>query len=471
MIRHLVFYSFTFAVAANALPAFAQNGGCNVPTARAGLYLNESNASSIELPRQAKISVGAFPRDLYLNYKMPGSVSPAHAGVVAVKISQSPNPSDAQATVRVKRDGYPYVCGTRDVIDAVNFYNFLGRVYPAVDEEVPVDQYIFYHKTTSDFRQLALYNFHVHYRDRNGSCVRTDDKGNGNRVQFLYGERTQENRLIARQLYESGQAAAADYAASMAKNTPAGEYARAQAEEFKKRIKNNAEISVLSERYRRLGKLETQIHHYSDNQACIPIQISEARVGQAVTITINDLEQRNSRGRRVEETWSLEDSVTRWIGHLHDTERACDLSSDSSDISRAITRISERQRHSLQRSSCFWLWRYFLGPGLHCNKAGQVAGVNESLSAQWTPYLLFGWIISLIIVILDNLSNTIVYTKTFAQFFMGSVNAAIAYSVLAVIVTFVKTYKFDYKAINLPAAYAIGATLLNSVMLWLFVFA
>jgi hypothetical protein len=93
------------------------------------------------------------------------------------------------------------------------------------------------------------------------------------------------------------------------------------------------------------------------------------------------------------------------------------------------------------------------------------------LSVDWVPHLLFGWIVSLIIVILDNLSNTILYTKTFPQFFIGIANAVIVYSVLAVLVTFVKAKKFDHKTITLPVAYVMSAVLLNSVMLYLFIFA
>jgi hypothetical protein len=93
------------------------------------------------------------------------------------------------------------------------------------------------------------------------------------------------------------------------------------------------------------------------------------------------------------------------------------------------------------------------------------------VSAQWAPYLLFGWIISLIIVILDILSNTFLHTKTFSEWLSGIVSGVIAYSVLAVIGTFAKAHKYDHKAINLPVAYALVAVLLNSVMLYFFIFA
>jgi len=99
------------------------------------------------------------------------------------------------------------------------------------------------------------------------------------------------------------------------------------------------------------------------------------------------------------------------------------------------------------------------------------SGAATPLSAQWTPHLLFGWIASLVIVILDSLSNTFVHTISFPQFFMGVVNAVIAYSGLAIIVTFVKTYKFDRGTISSPAAYVICAALLNSTMLYFFIFA
>jgi hypothetical protein len=298
MIRYWGFYAFTCAAAANvALPAVAQNDNCTVPVARAGLYLDEGGAPPSKLPRQAKIEVGAFPRDLHLDYKMPAGASPPHAGIVAVKISRTPNPSNANATVRIRRDPYPYVCGTRDVVDVFNFGNFLGRVYATVDNEVPVADYIFYHKTTSDFRQVALYNFHVYYRDRNGSCVRTDDKKNGNREQFLYDERKRENQLIAQQLYESAALAAK----AIAKGTPGERYTQ----DVANKIEGSSEIHALSAKYASLGRLETQIHSYSDNHGCIPIEISEARSGQSVTITVNDLERRDWHGRRLEGTWTL----------------------------------------------------------------------------------------------------------------------------------------------------------------------
>jgi len=305
MIRHLILYGFTYAAAASIVPAFAEEGGCAAPSARAGLYLNDGSTASGGLPSYAKISVASPFRDLHLTYKMPPDELRAPAGIVAVKISQVPNPSDSPAMVRIRRDSYPYVCGTRDALDVINFYNWLQRVSPPVDQLIPVEDYIYYHKTTSDFRQVALYNFHVHYKNRAGSCVRTDDKSNGNREQFLYGERTLDNRLIAQHVSEGVGVAIASAAAGKLKGTPAEEYSEAQADKIKKAIKNNAEISTLSGRYMKLGKLETQIHSYSDNHGCIPIEISEAQSGQEVTISINDLERRDWHGKRVEEVWKL----------------------------------------------------------------------------------------------------------------------------------------------------------------------
>ena len=64
----------------------------------------------------------------------------------------------------------------------------------ATDANVGINRYVAYHqllkKVDPDFIQ-----FHVRYEDGDGKCVQTDDDGNGNIEQFLFGDQSQRHQI------------------------------------------------------------------------------------------------------------------------------------------------------------------------------------------------------------------------------------------------------------------------------------
>jgi hypothetical protein len=92
------------------------------------------------------------------------------------------------------------------------------------------------------------------------------------------------------------------------------------------------------------------------------------------------------------------------------------------------------------------------------------------LSTDWMPYLLFGFIISLAILILDSLLSISPLSTWSLVSFLSPIWAAIAYSLLATIVTLIKANKLDHRRLSHPASYLICAAVLNSVMLYVFLF-
>jgi hypothetical protein len=99
---------------------------------------------------------------------------------------------------------------------------------------------------------------------------------------------------------------------------------------------------------------------------------------------------------------------------------------------------------------------------------GSQAGV---LSLKWTPYLLFGWIVSLSLVILDVVFNFSISTPRLVFYFGGLIPSILIFSLLAAVLTVVKAKQFDGHDIAFPYAYVGVAAIVNAVMLYLFVFA
>ena len=95
---------------------------------------------------------------------------------------------------------------------------------------------------------------------------------------------------------------------------------------------------------------------------------------------------------------------------------------------------------------------------------------GKSLSESWTRYLLFGWITSLMFVLVDAfLEINQITSALFMNYFIIPAVAAVVLSVLVTIFTMVKVIKFDGQRIDYAPAYFVAATIINSVMLYVFV--
>ncbi len=293
--------------------AFAQNGCNPLPNGATNPGALQFAAASAPLPsHNVRLAIGQAPRPLSLVYLIPNAGSPPRPGILVVKIARENLNSLSRggaSTVHIERGAYQYVCGAPNIKAAGYFVGqYLGFSYSfmPVNDDVSLRDYITYHKTTTDYTQRALYNFHVNYRDFQGVCTRTDDKSNGNRQQFLHGsDRELNNRIVWARVIQGAVAAAAKAAPSL----PYSEYwavpAATRAEEAAKTYEESSEVIGIDKKF---ARLETQIHSYSTaNSSCVPFEISNVQSGERITVTLNDLEQRESHGRRprqrFEETW------------------------------------------------------------------------------------------------------------------------------------------------------------------------
>jgi hypothetical protein len=293
--------------------AFAQNGCNPAPNGATNPGVLQFAAAAAPLPsHNVRLTIGQVPRPLSLVYLIPNAGSPLRPGILVVKIARenlsSPSRGGA-STVHIERGAYPYVCGVPNIKAAGYLLGqYLGFSYSfmPVDDDVSLRDYITYHKTTTDYTQRVLYNFHVNYRDFQGICTRTDDKSNGNREQFLHGsDRELNNRIVWARVISGATAAAAQAAESL----PYSEYwavpAARRAQEAAKTYEESSQVMPVDSKY---ARLETQIHPYSTaSSSCVPFEISNVQSGERITVTLNDLEHHESQGRRprqrVEETW------------------------------------------------------------------------------------------------------------------------------------------------------------------------
>jgi hypothetical protein len=283
-----------------AAPAFGQSscGGSRGNVAGPALYLMNRGALSAPLPRSVTLNLGQLQQGLQLSYSVQSPARSAHAGMLVIKIYRpvriEAGGVTTEDTIRVRRKAYPYVCGRRDL------YGWFHVGQGLVDEQVPVRDYIYYHKTTSDVSQ-TLTGFHVNYRDDSGVCTATDDRSNGNRQQFLYGRDRRPENLIAGVFgrgLSSGVAAATE--------GPAFRPFRGTVERIARRLPNEERLTALVTSYARFGKKETQLHPYNTaNARCVQFDVPDPQHGQIIVVQVNDLEERQNGGSRarIERAW------------------------------------------------------------------------------------------------------------------------------------------------------------------------
>src|SRR5262249_15326604 len=236
-----------------ALPAFGQSlcGDSNGRIGGPALYLMNNRGLSTALPEGKAVRLNQSHQNVQLVYFVQGSARASHAGMVVIKIYrpvrvEAGGPA-TEDTVRIRRNAYPYVCGRRDV------YGWFHAGQALLDEQVPVREYIYYHKTTSDVSE-ALTRFHVNYRDDSGLCTATDDRSNGNRQQFLYGRDRKPENLIAG-AFGRGFSGAVAAATETSQLKPF----RGAIKRFARQLPNEERLTALVASYARFGKKETQL--------------------------------------------------------------------------------------------------------------------------------------------------------------------------------------------------------------------
>ncbi|HUD85541.1 MAG TPA: hypothetical protein VMR17_03760 [Xanthobacteraceae bacterium] len=253
------------------------------------------------------ISVTGADQILQFAYIVPdGGVSP-RTGILVVKLtqkdrnfSQRPLPS----TIHLVRKTFPYVCGFRDVGDLSAWWT--GFILP-IEDDVDIREYIYYHKTRSDFGASRLYAFHINYKDRDGVCVATDDKSNGNRQQFLFEDRASDNSLVASN-FRRGLAGGAEAVAGTLGE--AGEVVGKVAEA----VAGEDRLEAIAKTYQAYGQLETQMYSYAiPNSPCVSFSVQHVSPGQTLKVTLNDLEQRQRDGKRPSATARMDKSWTFYI--------------------------------------------------------------------------------------------------------------------------------------------------------------
>jgi hypothetical protein len=259
-----------------------------------GLYLIGDDQRPQALKSATIIPAELGATAIELAYKMPNRRHP-RAGAVVVKIARhtDSNEETLPTDVRIVRAAYSRVCGVRDIRD---FFFWNPERLP-IDARVPLAEYIYYHKTSSDFDQIELHDFHLNYRDIKGVCTATDDTANGNRQQFLYGgqeDQVADNGLILEKL-QDGLATAAQAAIPGSK-------------EILEKLHLDRKLRSIIEKYRKLGQLETALYPYQVGTDCIAFSIDRGPHGNKTSVTLNDLERRDKHGRhlRIEQTWTFE---------------------------------------------------------------------------------------------------------------------------------------------------------------------
>jgi hypothetical protein len=205
--------------------------------------------------------------------------------MMVVKISHTSGAAqNVPARIRITRPAFTSDCRGRYVTDYNLFANELIRA--EVNTEVGIAEYIYYHKTRSDIGQEAIYGFHLDYRDYKGTCIKTDDKKNGNRQQFLFGnDRQPDNSLVL---------------ANIQQNVTAVVQALGAEQYVKKLWKSRSSLHDLVTNYLRNGQMETHLYPYElASYRCISFPVNAIYPGDTVTVTLNDLEQRDNTGNLV----------------------------------------------------------------------------------------------------------------------------------------------------------------------------
>jgi hypothetical protein len=248
-----------------------------------------------------KLRVGNGTPSVQFASIVPGHAGSKGTGMMLVKITHvNSSAQNASARIRVVRPAFETDCKGRYLTDY--FYVFSSQLNrPEVSSDVDIADYIYYHKTRSDIGQETLYGFHVDYRDYRGFCIKTDDKRNGNRQQFLFeDDRRQDNSLVLANIRENVTAVA----------RPLG------AEQYVNKLfprKSGRSLHDLVAAYLKNSRIETHLYPYDlASSRCISFVIDSIYPEDVVTIRLNDLEQRDKNGNllpalaRHERTFFLE---------------------------------------------------------------------------------------------------------------------------------------------------------------------
>jgi hypothetical protein len=271
-------------------PALAQSFDCGDlrNTGRPGqLYMVSAAAQNsprwVPLP-SAVTSSGGYER-LTLAYIVPVA-SRGQTGSLLVKIARQSSVSQSEQAasnlrIRLTRRAVTTTCKGRYASDYVKGL-FDDLIRPDVQTDVGVADYIYYHKTDSDSGQTEIYGFHYEYRDKAGRCISTDDKRNGNRQQFLYVGRERDNSLVVANVKDN-----------------LGLVARAiGAPDYLEKLLEDKRARELLTGYLKYRKLETQLHHYKHPEStCVAFPVADIEKGEMISLSLNNLEQRDARGR------------------------------------------------------------------------------------------------------------------------------------------------------------------------------
>jgi hypothetical protein len=227
--------------------------------------LISSDAMADDLCRAALASLGRaaspniyVPTDPGLSHWRPGS----HAGAVTIKITRAVVTGEAPAaTLNLRRRDDIQQCGIDFATRAIWYVvpSSYGAGVP-----IGVDDYVRYHRARTP--NAVLERFHIRYVGRGQACIASNDPTNGNREQFLYGD----DRLPVNPL--EAVAGRAGLSSTTLADTSIG-------------FLRNAAFA------------ETQIAVYPAADGCASFEFRPAGPG-SYKLRLNDLEQRDVRGRR-----------------------------------------------------------------------------------------------------------------------------------------------------------------------------
>jgi hypothetical protein len=241
----------------------------------------QSGAISKWVPLPQIVQIGDSHQDIQLAYLLPSTKGANDSGSLIIKIARQSSIRQTEQgasnlRVRLLRPAFTSTCKGRSVWDYLG-----GTVGPPVSFDVGVADYIYYHKTDVD-GSMDIYRFHVDYRDKNGNCISTDDKKNGNRQQFLFGNRIRDQGLIVANIKNNLGLVARAYGAP---------------EYVSDALKDTRTRELMTE-YLNYSRLETQLHQYKTVEStCVPFIVGSPEKGESVSVRLNDLEQRNAAGQ------------------------------------------------------------------------------------------------------------------------------------------------------------------------------
>ena len=266
-------WSALFAVATSASASYSANAVdyCALASNLAGMNpapqlfvaANQDNSLTTVTPSM-DISVRNPPTFVYLG-QFVGSSPVRGAAVVKVGIKKLPGDRPTN-DVGLKRQNDPGYCGNR--ILTYLSYKAIPIDFETKRPSVSVREYVTYHATSTDTPPI-LSKFHFKYTNSEGKCVKTDDKTNGNRQQFLINYRTPD---MTAQLLSNG----VPRLSSAMANPPA-----------------NSPIQAEMNSYTEYSRFTTRIATYSGlGRGCFVFTPKNIVYSVPVTISVNDLEAR-----------------------------------------------------------------------------------------------------------------------------------------------------------------------------------